>query len=73
MAAKLEWIGDRLLVGPFVLGCTERRRTGVYAVLNTARGEEDLGMPREDGADAVQDLETEVRRLLKEAGVEVEP
>jgi hypothetical protein len=73
MAAKLEWRGDALWLGDFVLGET-KRVTGVTGVTRTwrywaGRNQSEL---YESISECQQDCESEVRRLLKTAGVEIE-
>jgi hypothetical protein len=66
MAAKLEWTnGGELMLGAFVLARLSPRR---YSVMTGHESER-----YDDPEDMVQDCESEVRRLLREAGVEVEP
>jgi len=71
MAAKLTWLGDSLMLGVF--RAVEVRRFGPkwhgYRAPATAINFVSV----ETDEDAKQDAESEVRRLLKEAGVEVEP
>jgi hypothetical protein len=76
MAARLEWHGERLMHGAY--WCAEvRARCGgqEYDYVTYVR-EQDVergavSEPYQDKADAMQDAESEVRRLLREAGVEV--
>lgn len=72
MAAKLEWRGDVLMMGPWELARVgEVPGVGMcYAIPDAERG---VHGPYEDAADAQQDCESEVRRLLRESGVEVAP
>lgn len=73
MAARLTWDGERLLLGGFegwTLGAVRREGKRWRAVLNRMA---DRAQEYEHIADAMQDLESEVRRLLKEVGCEVDP
>lgn len=82
MAAKLEWkeqhaFGARLMLGGWMLAETYRlggkRGTAhvfKFSLTDTAVTE---SQPYESLADCMADCESEVRRLLKEAGVEVMP
>jgi hypothetical protein len=73
VAANLEWDGDELMLGGkdgWTLGAVRREGVLFRAVLN--RSDVDTREKHEDRGDAAQDLVAEVRRLLKEAGVEVE-
>ena len=65
MAAKLEWVDEKLMFGAFVLARLEARRY----VLATGHESERYDEPE----DMAQDCEAEVRCLLREAGVEVMP
>lgn len=71
MAAKLEWDGDELKLGRWTLA-----RVGKVLSLGWMYGipdaESGLHGPYEEPADAQQDAESEVRRLLKDAGIVVE-
>lgn len=73
MAATLKWDGDELMLGGkdgWTLGAV-RSEGGLFrAVLN--RSDVSTRERYEDKGDAAQDLETEVRRLLRAAGVDVE-
>lgn len=72
MAAKLAWFGDRLKLGGcdgWTLGVVRREFGRWRAVLNRLSGQR-AGYESMD--EARQDLESEVRSLLKAAGVEVE-
>lgn len=71
MAAKLEWNGGWLMLGGWRLGEVESGGSAWTPIVTRwpAKTDEHL-TPREDEADARQDLESEVRRLLKEAGVD---
>lgn len=73
MAAKLEWDGDELMLGGkdgWTLGAVRQQGALFRAVLN--RSDVATREEYEDRGDAAQDLDSEVRRLLKDAGVEVE-
>lgn len=74
MAARLEWNRRWLMLGGWRLGEVEPSGASWTPVVTRwpALADERL-TPREDEADARQDLESEVRRLLKKAGVEVDP
>jgi hypothetical protein len=73
MAAKLTWDGDRFMLGGkggWTLGAV-RSEGGLFrAVLN--RSDVATRERYEDRGDAAQDLEAEVRRLLRDAGVDVQ-
>jgi len=76
MAAKLAWDGDDLMMGTallaYVVPVTRSHKSRI--VLVAFRGEQDCESPAyECAADARLDCESEVRRLLKDAGVDVEP
>lgn len=75
MAARLEWSGAELGVGPFCVGrVISNEETRTHHAVVEARGRwpvEDA--PYESILDCMQDLESEVHRLLKKAGVEVDP
>jgi hypothetical protein len=73
MAAKLEWDRRWLMLGPWRLGEVEPTPAGWVPIVSRwpARGDKRM-TPREDEQDARQDLHDEVRRLLHEAGVELE-
>lgn len=68
MAERLEWNGVTLRLGPFVLAEVGRddQRRARYRI-----GRKVASDPYESMVDCMQDCESEVRRLLKEAGVEV--
>jgi len=71
MATKLEWHGERLTLGGiegWTLGAVRKEGKRWRAVLNRMAG---AAPSYESITDAMQDLESEVRRLLKEVGVEV--
>lgn len=73
MAAKLEWDGDELMLGGkdgWTLGAVRREGPLFRAVVN--RSDVRTRDRYEDRGDAAQDLDSEVRRLLKDAGVEAE-
>lgn len=81
MAARLEWDDDHLMLGGaagWALaylddGNTHEREPGMWRyVLSAAMGRGAYGTWRRSRGEATQDCETEVRRLLKEAGVDVE-
>lgn len=77
MAARLEWRQQgktkRLLMGPWDLALVPKTVDGNFGVVVTAYGKWPVeGHPYEMEADAMQDAESEVRRLLREAGVEIE-
>lgn len=71
MAAKLEWVGYNLYLGEWrlaevrTLGPKRFRFRAPCDALGDGKRE------YESAQDAFQDCESEVRRLLKEAGVEV--
>ena len=70
MAAKLEWNDGELLLGGkygWVLGAVRRHGRKYSAVMN--RNDVETREEYEEYEDAAQDLESEVRRLLREAGV----
>lgn len=68
MAAKLEWKGDELRLGPWTLAriCQVLNLGWHYAIPDAENG---LHGPYEEPGDARQDAESEVRRLLRDAGV----
>ncbi len=66
MAAKLEWKIGSLWLGRIEVARTEWR--GGYAHRYQIGGH-DWSQSYQDEADCRQDLESEVRRLLKDAGV----
>jgi hypothetical protein len=71
MAAKLEWFGDSLRLGGedgWTLGAL-REESGMWRGVLNRMAERMTG--HEEKEDARQDLESEVRRLLKEAGVDL--
>jgi len=79
MTAKLMWDG-RILdlclwpeAGVGRVGMVRTRCDGVEYDYVTSVGERRVSEPYQREADARQDCESEVRRLLKDAGVEVEP
>lgn len=73
MAAKLEWIADELRHAGegHVLGTLRTRAEGIEYdwVLGSETAYSFVSEPYENKADARQDCEREVRRLIKEAGV----
>lgn len=73
MSARLAWDGDELMLGGkdgWALGAV-RSEGGLFrAVLN--RSDVATRKRYKDRGDAAQDLEAEVRRLLKDAGADVE-
>lgn len=72
MAARLEWDGERLMLGGaagWTLGAVRKEGKRWRAVLNRMAG---AAPSYESITDAMQDLESEVRRLMRDAGVEVE-
>lgn len=72
MAARLEWDGDELMLGGkygWTLGAIRRQGNLYRAVLN--RSDVVTMESYEDSGDAAQDLESKVRHLLNESGVEV--
>jgi hypothetical protein len=82
MAARLEWKNKTAFGGDLMLGgwpmasvWSERGRGGVFKGARWEIPNLDCtsGGPYESAADAFTDCESEVRRLLKEAGCEVEP
>lgn len=68
MAVSLEWRDDELVLGKWTLA-----RIGLVRGLGWMYGipdaENGLHGPYEEPADAQQDCEAEVRRLLRESGV----
>lgn len=72
MAARLEWNGNAVQMGPFVLGFTESMSGRHRFVVRNGRQDKPSDA-YESLVDCMQDCESEVRRLLKEAGCEVEP
>jgi hypothetical protein len=70
MAAKLTWMGDALWLGDFVVG-EIKRVTGVRATHRYWAGRRQSEL-YESPQDCMLDCESEVRSLLKAAGVEVE-
>lgn len=70
MAAKLEWAKGALTLGGLIVAGTTLERRGWEYRIPSVDGLE--GGPYESLSDARQDCESEVRRLLKEAGVDVE-
>lgn len=82
MAAKLAWDGDKLVLehrdgftqGERVVAEVRTRCAGSeydFVLLRGRDGINEVSEPYQNGADARQDCEAEVRRLLKSAGVEV--
>lgn len=69
MAAKLRWEGDALWLGEFVVG-ELKRVTGVRSIHRYWAGRRQSAT-YENPQDCMQDCETEVRRLLKKAGVDL--
>ena len=67
MAAQLEWEGRMLMLGPIMVGEVHPTRAWRYRI-----APRQWSQPYQDEADCRQDLESEVRRLLKEAGVTCE-
>lgn len=71
------WSGGRLMLGGWQLAQVWREGAATAATdqFHYELQNEDCthGGPYESGDDAFQDCESEVRRLLKEAGVEVVP
>lgn len=73
MAARLEWHGDELKLGGrrgWTLGAVRKKERGMWFAVPNRDAETRTGYERV--TDAMQDLESEVRRLLKEAGVVLE-
>jgi hypothetical protein len=71
MAAKLEWNKYDLMMGPFELAYVLRQGSQWKMLILAVPGTMDVEKARyETDVDAMQDCESEVRRLLKEAGVE---
>lgn len=70
MAAKLEWRHGALLLGTLIVGRVALNHGGWNYAIPSSGGEN--GGPYESMTDAQQDAEAEVRRLLKDAGIEVE-
>jgi hypothetical protein len=68
MAAKLEWKGEALCLGPFKLA-TVKKRNGCWTYACGARVP---STPYESVTDCADDAEAETRRLLSEIGMEVE-
>lgn len=82
MAAKLVWDDDHLMLGGpdgWALaylddGNQHEREPGAWRyVLTASKGRGSYGEWAQRKEDARQDCESEARRLLKEAGVEVAP
>lgn len=75
MAARLEWHGPELKMGPFVVGLvvTNKKEKTHYGVVQAYGKWSVEQTPYQSLLDCMQDLESEVRRLLKEAGCEVGP
>ena len=70
----LRWKGNDLLLGAFVLGHVMTvGGTSEFFVDDAIEEVAKEGDPYESEEDCRRDCETEVRRLLKEAGVEVDP
>jgi hypothetical protein len=69
MAAKIEWQHGALLLGTLIVGRVTLNHGGWNYAISSAGGES--GGPYESMTDAKQDAESEVRRLLKAAGVDV--
>lgn len=67
MAAKLEQRRGAVWLGEFRLASTEHVAGGWRYVAGLT-----ISTPRETRSDALNDAESEVRRLLKEAGVDCE-
>jgi hypothetical protein len=67
MAAKLRWDGRLLMLGEVMVGEAHPLNGWRYRV-----APRQWSKTYEDEADCRQDLESEVRRLLKDAGVDVE-
>lgn len=73
MAAKLVWRDESLMLGPWCLARVWYATKDVVAQID-ATGDFGVDNERwESKEDAMQDVEREVRRLLREAGAEVEP
>lgn len=79
MVARLEWrnrnaFGGYLSLGGWTLGAVWREASGGGRAFRYELQDidEHSGGPYEAADDAFQDCEAEVRRLLKEAGVELE-
>lgn len=72
MAAKLEWCGEQLMLGGmqgWTMGAVHKEgKRWRGAILNRMAGPV---RAYESITDAMQHLESEVRRLLKEAGVDL--
>lgn len=73
MAARLTWKGRHLWLAEERTTGSVFKRNGWRWSLDKRTGPRAMSEPYEAEADARQDLESEVRRLLKEAGCEVEP
>jgi hypothetical protein len=70
MAAKLEWCGSTLKVGPFDVASVKQLGPRWFGIrVPSTAPSFDGTYERED--DAKQDAEIKVRRLLKEAGVDL--
>jgi hypothetical protein len=75
MAARLAWRNGVLCLGGLALyvGVAESDTEGRWEAYGDQSYGSVLTMTWETESDAMQDCESEVRRLLKEAGVEVIP
>lgn len=72
MAARLEWKGRHMWLGDErTTGCIFKRNGWRWS-LDKRTGPRKMSEPYESEADCRRDCESEVRRLLKYAGVEVE-
>lgn len=72
MAANLEWDGDTLLIGGLALELRLKNRSKWWEVFGSSCFGSLLDERWKDEESAKQDVITEVRRLLREAGVVVE-
>jgi hypothetical protein len=73
MAARLEWIGAELRMGPFCVGRVvankkEKTHHGVVEAYGKWSVEQ---TPYQSIVDCMQDLESEVRQILKDSGVDL--
>lgn len=73
MAARLEWVGAFLKIGPFALAEVAPDDNQQHRFRLNIKGAKGIASdPYESILDCMQDCEAEVRRLLREAGVVVE-
>jgi len=69
--ARLEWDDDMLLIGGLPLYLRLKRHAKGWGLFGSSTLGRLLDERWQDEADAKQDIITEVRRLLREAGVDV--